>query len=178
MLQTDEVKVIKNKALGMLKEAHIALSGEEEKTLAAVDFQTVDFNEIGMVLFTPINTARYCGRYIVFFPGQSCAEHWHPDVDGQPGKEETFRVLWGTVYAYYEGEPTKNIKAKIPTGKDAYYTCRREVILNPGDQYTLGLHEKHWFQAGPEGAVALEFSSEAKDRFDLNTDPYIKGIDR
>ena len=177
MLTDKEQKEIRKKSIEIFDKAGIALTEDEKKNkLRIVDFQTGNFYEIGIVILTTINTPRYCGRYIVFFPGQSCAQHWHPDVDGTPGKEETFRVLWGTVYAYFEGEPTQQIKAKIPEGREQYYSCLREVIIKPGDQYTLGLHEKHWFQGGPEGAIAYEVSSQARDEFDLNSDPTLNGI--
>jgi D-lyxose ketol-isomerase len=175
MLSLEEQKKIKEKALRMFKKAGIPLSEDEKKNeITIVYFNNDKFYELGIVMVTTVNTERYCGRYILFLPGQSCAEHWHPDVDGNAGKEETFRVLWGTVYAYGEGEATKDIKAKIPPGKEKYFTVRKERILQPGDQWTLDLHEKHWFQAGPKGAVAYETSSAARDLNDLTTDPTLK----
>ena len=47
---------------------------------------------------------------------------------------------------------------------------RKEVILNAGEQYNVKLHEKHWWQAGPEGAVVLEVSSTSRDLYDVYTD--------
>ncbi len=71
---------------------------------------------------------------------------------------------------YKTGDFYKMGLAKIPEGREKYYTCRHEVILNPGDQYTVGLNEKHWWQAGPDGVIALEVSSKSRDGFDLTTD--------
>jgi D-lyxose ketol-isomerase len=47
------------------------------------------------------------------------------------------------------------------------------VILKPGEQYTLAPNTKHWFQAGPEGAVASEFSTRSTDENDIFSDPRI-----
>jgi D-lyxose ketol-isomerase len=79
-------------------------------------------------------------------------------------------VLWGSAYAYGEGKPTKTIKAKIPEGMEDSFTVKCETILNPGDQYNVKLHEKHWWQAGPEGVVVLEVSSTSRDLYDVYTD--------
>jgi D-lyxose ketol-isomerase len=46
--------------------------------------------------------------------------------------------------------------------------------LKPGDQYTLFPDTRHWFQAGPEGAVVSEFSTRSTDDQDIFTDPRIK----
>lgn len=175
MLSEQKQREIRQKAILLFEKAGIPLTEKEKREqLVIVDFGQ-DFWELGIVMMTTINAPRYCGRYILFFPGQSCAQHWHPDIDGKPGKEETFRVLWGTVYAYGEGENAGEIRAKIPAGHDAYYNHRRESVLQPGDQMTVRLHERHWFQAGPDGAIAYETGSPARDEYDLNDDPTLIG---
>ncbi len=171
MLTSQQQKEIREKAIVYFEKAGILLTEEEKKNkLQIFDYNTGDFFKMGIVIVTFVNTERYCGKFLVFFPGQSAAEHFHPDVEENKGKEETFRVLWGSAYAYGKGKPTENIKAKIPEGKEKYFTSRNEVILNPGDQYTIKLHEKHWWQAGPEGVVALEVSSTSRDLFDNYSD--------
>ena len=170
MLDLKEQEKIRNEALEFFKKAGIILTDEEKANKIQVVDYIGNFYVMGLVMVPFVNVERYCGKFILFFPGQSCAEHWHPDIKGKSGKEETFRVLWGKAFAYGPGEPTKVIKAKIPTGREEYYTCRHEVILNPGDQYTVGLNEKHWWQAGPEGVIALEVSSKSRDEYDLTTD--------
>jgi D-lyxose ketol-isomerase len=35
-----------------------------------------------------------------------------------------------------------------PQGDEAYYTVFHEIVLHPGDQYTIPPNVKHWFQAG------------------------------
>jgi D-lyxose ketol-isomerase len=50
----------------------------------------------------------------------------------------------------------------------------REVVLQPGDQFTIPPNTLHWFQAGPEGAVVSEFSTHSTDENDIFTDPRIR----
>jgi len=109
----------------------------------------------------------------VLFPGQTCPEHRHPNIGAEAGKEETFRCRSGIVYLYVEGEPAPEIKAVIPKGREKYYTVFREIILKPGEQYTLNPDTLHWFQAGPEGAIVSEFSTRSRDDMDVFTDPNI-----
>ena len=35
---------------------------------------------------------------------------------------------------------------------------------------------RHWFQAGPDGAVVSEFSTKSLDEYDIFTDPRIRRI--
>ena len=49
-----------------------------------------------------------------------------------------------------------------------------EIILNPGDQYTLTPDTLHWFQSGDEGAVVSEFSTRSTDERDIFTEPDIQ----
>lgn len=43
----------------------------------------------------------------------------------------------------------------------------------PGDQYTIEPNTLHWFQAGPKGAVFLEFSLQSTSEKDIFTSPSI-----
>lgn len=36
---------------------------------------------------------------------------------------------------------------------------------------------RHWFKAGPQGAVVSEFSTENTDEYDIFTDPRIKRLE-
>jgi D-lyxose ketol-isomerase len=52
--------------------------------------------------------------------------------------------------------------------------CAKELVLHPGDQYTILPDTLHWFQAGAEGgAVVSEFSTQSRDEFDVFSDPQI-----
>jgi D-lyxose ketol-isomerase len=107
------------------------------------------------------------------FPRQTCPEHWHPTINGVPGKEETFRCRWGTVYLYVPGDPAANAACRPPEGSEPYYHVRREIVLRPGEQYTLMPDTPHWFQAGDDGAVVSEFSTRSTDEQDVFRDPRI-----
>jgi D-lyxose ketol-isomerase len=61
-------------------------------------------------------------------------------------------------------------------GKDSAYVLRHEIVLKPGDQLTFEPYEKHWFQAGPRGAVLYSFSTTVRDGLDGFTDPNIQRI--
>jgi D-lyxose ketol-isomerase len=163
-----------NKTLEYFDKASIVLSETEKKNVEVADFGLGRLNEIGLEILVYVNTERCCAKELVLFPGQICPEHRHPNVDGKEGKEETFRCRYGKVYLYVEGVPTENISAKIPSGKENSFTVKREIILYPGDQYTLKPGLLHWFQGGPEGAVVSEFSTKSSDEFDVFTDPEIK----
>ncbi|NNK97075.1 MAG: hypothetical protein HKP41_22200 [Desulfobacterales bacterium] len=64
----------------------------------------------------------------------------------------------------------------IVAGKDDAYLLRHELILEPGDQLTFEPYEKHWFQAGPRGAVLYSFSTTVSDGLDGFTDQQIQRI--
>ena len=72
------------------------------------------------------------------------------------------------VYLYVSEEGRKeDIKAKLPTFDVSVFN---EIILNPGEQYTIMPETWHWFQAGEEGAVISEFSTRSTDETDIFTD--------
>ena len=71
------------------------------------------------------------------------------------------------------GPETAPSSAHPPAGSEAYYKVKHEVVLRPGDQYTLMPGTWHWFQAGPEGAIVSEFSTRSTDEADVFTDPRI-----
>jgi len=160
----------------ILRAAGIVLTPLEADRIEVVDFGLGAFAESGLSLITYVNTERVCAKELVLLPRQTCPEHRHPPVDGTPGKEETFRCRVGIVYLYVEGEATPNPKSRVPKGCEATYTCWREVILRPGEQYTIYPDTKHWFQGGDEGAVVSEFSTRSRDESDIFTDPDIKRV--
>jgi D-lyxose ketol-isomerase len=80
------------------------------------------------------------------------------------------------VYLYIEGPAVRRPKARVPKARKEHFTVFNEIILKPGDQYTLPPNTLHWFQAGPGGAVVSEFSSSSDDASDIFTDPLINRI--
>lgn len=158
----------------MLGRAGIVLTPVERRAIEVADFGLSDLARTGLELVVYVNTPRYCAKELVLFPRQTCPEHKHPPVNGQPGKQETFRCRWGEVFLYIEGAPASRPKARPPRGDEAHYRVRHEVALKAGDQYTIPPGTWHWFQAGARGAIVSEFSSRSRDAFDIFRDPRIK----
>ena len=157
------------RALEMYDKAGIILSDAEKKNIEVVDFEIGIVNEVGLQLLTYINTQRVCAKEMVLLPYQTCPEHKHVPTNGMEGKEETFRCRYGKVYLYVPGEGKKDeIGAKIPATDVSVF---HEIVLNPGEQYTIMPETWHWFQAGEEGAVISEFSTRSTDETDQFTDP-------
>jgi D-lyxose ketol-isomerase len=157
-----------------LQRAGIVLTPEERVQIEVADFGLGELKNTGLEIVTYVNTQRCCAKELVLFPHQTCPEHLHPPVDGEPGKEETFRCRWGTVHLFVDGEPTRNPGVKPPAGSEDHYNVMQEVVLNPGEQYTIMPGVRHWFQAAAQGAVVSEFSTRSRDDSDIFTDPRIK----
>ena len=160
-------------AARQLEAAGVVLRPGEADRIEVVDFGLGDYERSGLAILVYVNTDRYCGKELVMLPGQTCPEHRHPPVDGDPGKEETFRCRAGRVSLFVEGGATVAPGAAPPAGDEAHYTVFREVALGPGDQHTIPPDTRHWFRAGPEGAIVTEFSSTSRDEADVFTDPRI-----
>lgn len=157
-----------NRALEMYDKAGIVLSDAEKKNIEVVDFEIGIVDKVGLQLLTYINTERVCAKEMVLLPGQTCPEHKHVPTNGQAGKEETFRCRYGKVYLYVPGEGNKeDIQARLPETDVSVF---HEVVLNPGEQYTIMPETWHWFQAGEDGAVISEFSTRSTDETDEFTD--------
>jgi D-lyxose ketol-isomerase len=139
----------------MLAEAGIVLTPAEREAIEVADFGLGDLGRYGLQIVVYVNTERVCAKELVLFPGQTCPEHRHPPVDGEPGKEETFRVRRGVVHLWL-GD--------------------REIVLGPGDQHTIPPDTLHWFQAGDEGAIVSEFSTRSRDETDVFTDPRVRRV--
>ena len=143
----------RERAAAMLDEAGIVLTPGERESIEIADFGLGRLEEIGLQIVVYVNTDRVCAKELVMFPHQRCPEHRHPPVEGEPGKEETFRVRRGAVHLHVDGAG--------------------DVLLAPGEQYTIPPDTLHSFEAGPEGAIVSEFSTTSRDALDVFTDPQI-----
>lgn len=175
MILQSEVKKAQDRAAELIRKAGIYITQNEEKEIGPVDFGLSRLEIEGAEILTLVQTERISVKILVLFPNQTLPEHWHPPVENDPGKEETIRVVWGTVYFYVDGTDTLE-KGVIPEGKENVYTLRHELVLKPGDQLICYPGEKHWFQGGSEGAVLYSFSSVARDVLDGFTDPKIDRV--
>ena len=176
MIKRSEVRKAQARAAEMLEQAGIVLTLKETENIEVAELGLGELERTGLELVVYVNTDRYCAKELILFPRQTCPEHRHPPVAGEPGKMETFRCRWGRVWLDVEGEPTASPRARVPAGSEAYYTVFHEVELNPGDQHTIPPNTLHWFQSGDEGAIVSEFSSTSRDETDIFTDPRIKRI--
>lgn len=172
-MKRSEIIAAQKKAIEMLASAGIAITEQEKQDLEVADFGLGTLKNEGLEIVIYANNDRYCAKELVLFPHQTCPEHKHPPVQGRPGKQETFRCRMGEVYLYVPGDAVLSPQARIPT---EYYTVFNEIVLRPGDQYTLPPETLHWFQSGSEGAIVSEFSSPSVDEADIFTDPNIKRI--
>ena len=172
MLTRAQARAARARAAAMMRTAGVVFTPEEADAIAVVDFGLSHLEVEGAQILTFVNSERVSAKVIALFPGQTLPEHWHPPVGDDPGKEETLRVIRGTLYCGLPGEgPVRH--ATLPAGKEACYRCRRELVMGPAGQITLMPGVPHWMQAGPEGAVLLSFSSCARDILDGFTDPDI-----
>lgn len=174
MLTQAEIADARAYAVGAMTAAGVVLSEAEKAELEVSDFGLGDLARTGLQLVVYVNTARVCAKEMVLRPGQTCPEHVHVGAGSKLGKEETFRVRAGEVWLYVEGPATASPRAVAP--RPAHYTAWHEVVLRPGEQHTIMPGTRHWFQAGPEGAVVTEFSTRSTDEHDVFTDPDIRRL--
>jgi D-lyxose ketol-isomerase len=170
MVTRREAEAARGRAAGMLQEAGIMLTPDERASIEIADFGLGRLEDEGLQLVTYINNDRYCAKELVLFPRQTCPQHRHPPVGGRQGKQETFRCRRGLVYLYTSGDPTAKPACAAPRGNEEQYTVWHEMVLRPGEQYTIPPDTWHWFQAGDGGAVVSEFSSTSTDETDVFQD--------
>jgi len=173
MITQQQLEGARRRALEYLGRAGIVVTPEEAANIEVSDMGLGELETTGLQVVVYVNTDRVCAKELVLFPRQTCPEHRHPPVAGEAGKQETFRCRWGTMYLYVPGEAAATPRASAPSGQEQYYTVWHEIVLNPGEQYTLEPDTLHWFQAGDEGLVVSEFSTTSRDETDLWTDPGI-----
>ncbi|MGN1078477.1 MAG: D-lyxose/D-mannose family sugar isomerase [Candidatus Gallimonas sp.] len=178
MLTKEEYREGVRYTLDAFRRAGIVVTEEESNRIEVADFGLGMVEEVGLQLLTYVNTQRCCAKEMVLRPYQTCPEHYHVSgtENGVPfeGKEETFRVRAGECLLYVAGEgKAEEIRARMPQTKVSVF---HEVVLKPGDQYTIYPGTRHWFQAGAEGAVISEFSTRSRDESDLFEDERIRRI--
>lgn len=176
MVQRSEYEWAQSDALKYLERAGIVLTPEEAHRIEVADFGLGELRSTGMEVVTYVNTERVCAKELILFPRQTCPEHYHPPLGSRPGKEETFRCRWGEAFLYVSGDPTPNPKGIPPRGREHAYTIWHEIVLKPGEQYTLAPGTLHWFQSGDQGAIVSEFSTTSYDDSDVWTDKEIKRL--
>ncbi|MDD3726395.1 MAG: D-lyxose/D-mannose family sugar isomerase [Candidatus Ratteibacteria bacterium] len=176
MISKEKEMELKKRALTLLQKAGIVITEKEFQDMEVVELGLGIPEIIGLLIVVYENNDRYCAKELIMLPRQTCPEHRHPALSpSNPGKQETFRCRYGEVYLYVPGEPVKKPKAVLKARKE-YFTVWHEIVLKPGQQYTIPPDTLHWFQAGDEGAIVSEFSSTSSDETDVFTDPDIKRV--
>jgi len=176
-MKTKDIEMARTAAIALLRKARIAVTAEEIETMEVTDLGLGDIKRVGVEIIVYENNDRYCAKELVLLPRQICPEHRHPRVNGRNmGKKETFRCRYGEIYLYVAGERTVRPKAKVPKEYKPFLTVGHEIVLRPGDMYTLPPNSLHWFQSGDRGAVVSEFSSTSTDENDLYTDPRVRRV--
>ena len=177
-MNSETIEQARARTAKMLEEAGIVITDQERQHIEIADMGLDDLEHIGIEVVVYENNSRYCAKELVLFPWQICPEHRHPRVsESNIGKQETFRCRAGEVYLYVPGEPAANPRARVPDRYLPWMTVWNEIILQPGDQFTLLPNTPHWFQAGPAGAIVSEFSSTSTDENDMYTDPEIRRVE-
>lgn len=173
MLTLQQLNLARERVLELLNNAQVPVTAAEADKIEVTDFGLRDFCRFGLQQLDYVDSDVFYAGEIVMLPNQICPEHHHPTVENEMPKEQTFRCRWGTVYLYVPGEETPEPKAIIPPERAQYFTVRHEIVLRPGQQYTIPPNTLHWFQAGPEGAVITEFSTGSRRAAEVFTDPGI-----
>lgn len=168
-----EVERARQRAIELLRRTGIAFLPEEFGRIEVTDLGLGELESSGGQILTLVNTEKIAAKLLAMLPHQALPEHRHPPLGEYPGKEETIRCEWGELYLYGPGEPAANPLGCPPAHRRQSYTVWHEYILHPGEQVTFAPDTPHWFQAGPEGAVAWSFSTKAVDVKDIFTDPQI-----
>ncbi len=163
---------VKKFSAALIDKAGLGFTAEEKSRIDVADFGLSNIYKEGVQILTFFDTDRIAGKLLILLPNQTEPEHWHPAIGNNPGKQEIIRALWGELRFYIPGE--NNMKVGfIPEGQQINFTVRHEIIMKPGDQLILEPGTKHWFQAGPEGALLYSFSTTVCDIKDGFTNPAI-----
>ncbi len=173
MVTQIDLQIAQKRAVEYFQRAGIAISPSEAAGIEVADFGLGELWQTGIQMLTYLRSDRVCARELVLLPWQTCPEHAHASAEGRMGKEETIRCRWGTVYLYIPGRPSASPHARPPENRLQYYSAWHEIVLRPGDQFTLSPDTKHWFQSGAAGAVISEFSTPLENDLDRFTDPQI-----
>lgn len=106
MITRAEQKTARERAAQMIGQSGLRITEEEANKIEVLDFGLSHLDIEGIQVLTLAQTERISVKVLVLSPNQTEPEHWHPPVGKDPGKEETIRVVSGTVYFYVQGENT------------------------------------------------------------------------
>ncbi len=157
-----DAEVAKRVYLDFLKQRGYPVNDTIAQKLFVTDFSLGRFTDVGLaaIIWWGDEKHNFTGLDAFLLPGQIIPEHWHVKVRDIPEKMEAWLVRSGEIYAYAEGAPTPNMRAKLTDADAAHITVKNERILRVGEIAGISRPlEKHWMQAGPQGAIFTEFST-------------------
>lgn len=162
-------RLVRAQAIELIRKSGFPVTDVELATLKLNDFGLGQLTVEGFEFIDFVLTPRLRISLLALLPNQTLPEHYHPSQGPESGKEETIRCLWGQTRVYIPGKPN-NSRVHIPTGKEALYTCRHEIILNSGEQWTFEPPMVHWLQGGPDGSVNLGMQNRVDETLNVFTD--------
>jgi D-lyxose ketol-isomerase len=172
-------KAAKDAYFQLMQEAGYPISENVRKNLGVTDFALGRFTEVGLgcVVWVSDKVGNYASLEIFLLPNQIIAEHWHVPLEGEgvTAKMESWIVRWGTTFTYGEGKPTAKLGVKIPASEAKFLTVKHEKRLDVGEVTGISKSgEKHWQEAGPQGAIITEVSTYHTGAAVRFTNPKIK----
>jgi len=172
-----DVEAAKRVYLDFLKRRGYPVDDNIAGKVFVSDFGLGRFTEVGLgvIIWCGDEKYGYTGLDIFLLPGQVIPEHWHVRVGDIPEKMESWLVRHGEVYACVEGPDTPNRRARLSSADAAHFAVKNERTLRVGDVAGITRPmEKHWMQAGPQGAIVSEFSTFHTGEAVRFTDPKVK----
>ena len=103
MLTRAQFEAAQTRAASMIRASGIHISDDEAERIEVADFGLSRLDVEGAQILTLVATDRLAVKLVALFANQTLPEHWHPPVGDDPGKEETARVVWGTLRYYIDG---------------------------------------------------------------------------
>ena len=97
MLTRKEFEAAQTRAAAMIRASGIHITDEETQKVEVADFGLSRLDVEGAQILTFVAAGRIAVKVVALFANQTLPEHWHPPVGDDPGKEETIRVIAGTV---------------------------------------------------------------------------------
>jgi D-lyxose ketol-isomerase len=164
----------RGQAKELIRKSGFPVTDAELTELRLDDFGLGRVLDEGFAYIDLLRTTRLRITLLVLLPGQTLPQHLHPAYRGEPGKEETLRVLYGATRIYVQGQASP-AGIKVPSEKESFYTARREIALGSGQQYTILPGREHWFQGGAQGSVNICFQNRVDETRNVFFDPQSSG---
>ena len=84
MISREQFESAQQRAKEYLARAGIVITPAEAANIEVADFGLNELDSTGLELVVYVNTERVCAKELVLFPRQTCPEHYHPPVAGEP----------------------------------------------------------------------------------------------